>query len=41
MHSTHNKGKPVVAERFIKTLKDIIYKKMTANENKSYFSYLN
>ena len=26
MNSTHNEGKPVVAERFIKTLKNKIYK---------------
>ena len=27
MYSTHNEGKSVIAERFIKTLKDKIYKK--------------
>ena len=27
MYSTHNKGKSVVAERFIKTLKGKIYQK--------------
>ena len=27
MHSTHNKGKSVVAEKFIKTLQGNIYKK--------------
>ena len=27
MHSTHNEGKPVIAERFIKTLKANICKK--------------
>ena len=32
MYSTHNNGKSVIAERFIKTLKANIYKKMTANE---------
>ena len=31
MYSTHNEGKLVIAERFIKTLKAKIYKKMTAN----------
>ena len=31
MYSTYNKGKSVVAERFIRTLKGKIYKKMTAN----------
>ena len=30
MYSTHNEGKPVVAERFIRTLKNKIYKHMTA-----------
>ena len=27
MYSTHNEGKSVIAERFIKTLKTTIYKK--------------
>ena len=30
MYSAHNKGKSVVAERFIRTLKDKIYKYMTS-----------
>ena len=30
MYSTHNKEKSVVAERFIRTLKNEIYKHMTA-----------
>ena len=30
MHSIHNKGKSVLAERFIKTLKTKIYKYMTS-----------
>ena len=30
MHSTHNEGKSVFAERFIRTLKSIIYKYMTS-----------
>ena len=30
MYSTHNKKKSVVAERFIRTLKNKIYKHMTA-----------
>ena len=30
MYSTNNKGKSVVAERFIRTLKNKIYKYMTA-----------
>ena len=29
MHSTHNEGKSVAAERFIRTLKNKIYKCMT------------
>ena len=41
MHSTHNEGKSVNTERFIKTLKSKIYKKMTANDSKSYLPYLN
>ena len=41
MYSTHNKVKSVIAERFIKTLKSKIYKKITANDSKSYLSYLN
>ena len=30
MYSTYNEGKSVVAERFVRTLKDKIYKHMTA-----------
>ena len=30
MKSTHNEGKSVVAERFIKTLKNELYKYMTS-----------
>ena len=41
MYSSCNEGNSVIAERFIKTLKAKIYKKMTANDNKSYLSYLN
>ena len=41
MYSTHNEGKSVIAERFIKTLKAKIYKKITTNDSKSYFPYLN
>ena len=37
----HKEGKSVIAERFIKILKAKIYKKMTANESKSYLSYFN
>ena len=31
----------MIAERFIKTLKGKIYKKITANDSKSYLPYLN
>ena len=41
MHSAHNEGKSVVVERFIKTLNSKIYKRMTANDSKSYLGYLN
>ena len=41
MYSTHNEGKSVITERFIKTLKSKIYKKMTADDSKSYLPYLN
>ena len=41
MYFTHNQGKSVNAERFVKTLKSKIYKKMTVNDNKSYLPYLN
>ena len=37
MYSTHNKGKSVVAEVFIKTLKNKIYKHMTAISKKCVF----
>ena len=40
IYSTHNEGKSVIAERFIKRLKGKIYKKMIANDSKSYLSYL-
>ena len=40
MNLTHNEGKSVVAERFIRTLKGKIHKNMTANESKSYLVYL-
>ena len=41
MSWTYNENKSVIAERFIKTLKVKIYKKMTANNTKSCLSYLN
>ena len=39
--SIYSKGRSVVSERFIKFLKGKIYKKLTANDSKSYLSYLN
>ena len=39
MDSTDNKGKSGVADRFIKTLKGKIYKKMTGNNRRSYLRY--
>ena len=41
MYSTHNKGKYVVAERFFRTLKNKIYKNMTATSKNVYFNVLN
>ena len=41
MYSTDNEGKSVVARRFIRTLKSKIYKKMTTENRKPYFGYLN
>ena len=41
MYSTHNEDKSVITERFIKTLKVKIYKKITTNDSKSYLAYLN
>ena len=41
MCSTHNEGKSVVAEIFIKTLKNKIYKHMTAISKSVYFDVLN
>ena len=40
MYSTHNEGKSVVAERFIKTLKNEIYKHMTYIGKNVYFNVL-
>ena len=40
MYSTHNEGKSVVAERFIRTLKNKIYKHMTAISMNVYFDVL-
>ena len=41
IYSTLNEGKLVIPERLLKTLKSRIYKKITANDNKSYLPYLN
>ena len=41
MYSTHNEGKRVIVEWCVKILKATNYKKMTANDSKSYLSYLN
>ena len=40
MHSTFNEGKSVIAERFIKTLKNKIYKHMTYIGKNVYFNDL-
>ena len=40
IYSIHNKGKSVVAERFIKTLKDKIYKHMTSVSENVYIDKL-
>ena len=40
MYSTHNEGKSVVAERFIRTLKSKIYKHMTSISKNLYIDKL-
>ena len=40
MYSTHNEGKSVVAERFIRTLKSKIYKHMTSISKNMYIDKL-
>ena len=40
MYPTHNEGKPIVAERFISTLKNKIYRHMTAASKNVYFEVL-
>ena len=40
MYSTHNEGKYVVAERFIRTLKNKIYKYMTSISKNVYIDKL-
>ena len=41
MYFSHNKGKSVITERFMKTLKAKIYKEPTPNNSKPYLSYSN
>ena len=41
MYSTHNEGKSVISERFVKTLKSKIFKRIAGNDSKSYLPYLN
>ena len=40
MYSTHNEGKSVVAERFIRTIKNKIYKDMTSISKNVYIDKL-
>ena len=40
MNSTYNEGKSVVAERFIRTLKNKLYKHMTAISKNVYYDVL-
>ena len=40
MYSTYNEGKSVVAERFIRTLKNKLHKHMTATGKKVYYDVL-
>ena len=39
MYSTFNEGKTVIADRFIKTLKNKIYKHMTIIGKNVYFNF--
>ena len=41
MNLTHKVDKPVVTKRFIRTLKNRIYEKITTFDCKSYLGYLN
>ena len=41
LYLTHNEVKSVIGKRFTRTLKAKIYKKMLANNSKSYLAYLN
>ena len=40
MYSTHNEGKSVIAERFVRTLKNKIYKYMTSISTNIYINKL-
>ena len=40
MYSTYNEGKSVVTERFIRTLKNKLYKHMTATGKNGYYNVL-
>ena len=40
MYSTHNEGKSVIAERFITTIKNKIYKYMTSISKNAYIDKL-
>ena len=40
MYSTYNEGKSVVAERFVRTLKNKLYKHMTATGKNVYYNVL-
>ena len=40
MYSTHNEGKSVIAERFIRTLKNKIYKYMISRSKNAYIDKL-
>ena len=40
MYSTYNEGKPVVTERFIRTIKNKIFKHMTAISKNVHFDVL-
>ena len=40
MYSTHNEGKSVVTERFIRTLKNTSYKYMTSKNKNAYIDKL-
>ena len=41
MYSTHNEGKSVVAEKFIRTIKNKIYKYMTSVSKNVYIDKIN